>query len=302
MTAETRRMLRAARLGALSLALLATACGRGDKPGEESGATPDDVDAEASATVTEAEQQAFHAPADSSVTPQQIEAYLKTSLLQFDLVRREAAGFHEQAKRMEDRGKSGGVIAGLRNMADAASFITRFGDVVGGSYIRSARTLQYNPAEMEYVRERMGELGVYLAIQKPASEGMAATVKQIREQADSMRAQFNSGRLEGYTEDDVKNIEQNAADMEKSLREQEVSGSAMRNLEALHRARPNVPDRMWASVLVTSGLQGWAALSGLANPQDTTAQRQLTEWRTLYTDALNNKVSPGMENDSTPQS
>jgi hypothetical protein len=139
MSPETRRLLRAARLGAVSLAFLAAACGGGDKPGAESGATPEDVDTESSASVTEEEQQAYQAPADSSVTPEQIDAYLKTSLLQFDLVRREAAGFHEQAKRMEDRGKGGGVIAGLRNVADAASFMTRFGDVVGGSYVRRAR-------------------------------------------------------------------------------------------------------------------------------------------------------------------
>jgi hypothetical protein len=296
MNLETRRILRA---GAVSLAFLAVACGRGDQPGAESGATPDQVDTESSATVTEAEQQAYTPPADSTVTPQQVEAYLKTSLLQFDLVRREAAGFHEQAKRMEDRGKSGGVIGGLRNMADAANFMTRFADIVGGSYVRSARTLSYNPAEMEYVRERMGELGLYLAITKPAAEASAGMVRQMRAQADSMRAQFNAGTLQGYTEDDVKNIENNAAEMERSFQEQN-GGAALRNLEVLHRARPNVTDRMWASVLVTSGFQGWGALSGLSNPNDTTATRQLNEWRTLYTDALNNRTSPGMENDSTP--
>jgi hypothetical protein len=299
MTLHSSSLLRAARVGAVSFAFLAAACG-GDKPGAESGATPDDVDTEAAATVTEQEQAAYTPPADSSVTPEQVEAYLKTSLLQFDLVRREAAGFQEQAKRMEDRGKGGGVIAGLRNMADAASFITRFGDVVGGSYVRSARTLKYNPAEMEYVRERMGEVGGYLMM-KPMLDAQIHAAVQMKEQAAALRTQLAAGELQGYTEQDVKNMEEQAAEMERSARQAaaDANRSALRNLEVLHRARGNVTDRMWASVTFSSGLQGWAALSGLSNPQDTTATRTLNEWRTLYTDALNNRVTPGMENDST---
>ena len=119
-----------------------------------------------------------------------------------------------------------------------------------------------------------------------------------------MRQQFAAGTLQGYSEEDIRNMEQQAEEMERNARESAEGGSrsAQRNLEVLHQARPNVTDKMWAGVLFSSGLQGWAALSGLANPQDTTAQRTLNEWRTMYTDALNNRVTPGMENDPQPAS
>jgi len=299
MKQPTRTLSRALRMGALSLAMtLAAACGGGDDTESETGAAPSDVDTEESASVTEAEQQAFAVPADSTITAEQVEKYLKTALLQFDYVRSEAQGFHDQAQRMEERGKKGGLISGLRNAADAASFITRFGDVIGGSYVRSARTLKYNPAEMEYVRDRMGEVGAYLAM-KPMYDASIQQAQQMREQVGQLRQQMASGELQGYSEEDLRNMEQQANEMENSARQNaaEASRSAQRNLEVLHRARPNVTDKMWVGVTFSSGLQGWAALSGLANPQDTTAQRTLTEWRTLYTDALNNRVTAGMENE-----
>jgi hypothetical protein len=297
---ELHRIFRAARVGAVSFAVVAAAaCGGGDQAGAESGATPEDVDASSSATITEEEQQAYQAPADSSITPQQVDQYLKTALLQFDLVRNEAGSFHEDAKRMEERGKSGGVIAGLRNAADAVSTLSRFGDVVGGSFTRSARTLKYNPAEMEYVRERMTEVGGYLMM-KPMLDAQIQAAQQMQQQAASFRQQMASGQLQGYTEEDLKNMEQQAREMEQSARQQaaEASRSAQRNLAVLHGARSNVTDRMWATVSMSSGVGAWAALSGLANPQDTTAVRTLNEWRTMYTDALNNRVTPGMENET----
>lgn len=299
MTPETRRLLRAARLGAITFAFALAACGGGE-PGAESGATPDEVDAEAPATVTEEEQAAFTPPADSLLTAAQVDAYLKTALLQFDLVRKESEGFHEQAKRMEERSKDGGVIAGLRNVADAASFMTRFADVIGGSYVRAARTLEYNPAEMEWVRERMGEVGIYLAIGKQAEAASASMASTFREQAQQMRQQLEAGTLQGYTEEDVRNLEQQAEEMERNAQGGE-HGAAQRNAAVLKQARPNVTEKMWAGVAFSSGMQGWGALSGLANPQDTTAQRTLTEWRTLYTDALANRVTAGMEDEAPAQ-
>lgn len=302
MKRSTRNLSRAVRLGAFTVAVtFAAACGGGGDAPDESGATPQEVDTEESASVTEAEQSAFTAPADSALTPEQVEKFLKTALLQFDYVRSESQSFHDQAKRIEDRGKQGGVIAGLRNAADAASFVARFGDVIGGSYVRSARTLKYNPAEMEYVRERVSEVGAYLAM-KPMLDASIQSAQQMKDQVAQLRQQLASGQLQGYSEEDLRNMEQQATDMENQARQSaaDASRSAQRNLEVLRRARPNVTDKMWVGVTFSSGLQGWAALSGLANPQDTAAQRTLTEWRTLYTDALNNRVTAGMENEPAP--
>ncbi len=274
------------RISVLVLGAALAACGGGGD--SEAGATPEDVDQETSVAVTEKEEASFTAPADSSLTPQQVEAYLKTSLLQFDLVRKEAGG----VQKMEERAQGGGVIAGLRNLSDAAGMMDR----IGGSYVRSARTLKYNPAEMEYVRERMGEVGAFLAM-KPMIEGQVQAAQQMRQQATELRAQMASGQLQGYTEENIKAIEDQAAEMERAAREQMGTSSAVgRNLEVLRRARPAVTEPMWTAVGFAGGSAGLLGLSGLANPQDTAAQRQLNDWRRVYTDALANRVSAGMEN------
>jgi hypothetical protein len=266
------------------LVLLAACGGGGDNA--EAGATPDDVDPETSVAVTEQEEQSFTPPADSSLTPAQVEAYLKTSLLQFDLVRREAGG----VQKMEERAKDGGIIAGLRNVSDAAGMMDR----IGGSYVRSARTLKYNPAEMEYVRERMAEIGGFLAM-KPMIEGQIQAAQQMRQQAADMRAQMAAGTLQGYTEENLVEMEKQAAEMERMAREQVTASAVGRNLEVLRRARPNVSEPMWTTVGFAGGSAGLLGLTGLANPQDTAAQRQLNDWRRVYTDALANRVSAGME-------
>jgi hypothetical protein len=52
---------------------------------------------------------------------------------------------------------------------------------------------------------------------------------------------------------------------------------------------------MWAAVAF-AGATGLMALpASLTADSDTTAQRQLNEWRQVYTDALANRVTPGME-------
>ena len=274
------------RISVLVLGAALAACGGGDD--SEAGATPEDVDQETSVAVTEKEEASFQAPADSSLTPQQVEAYLKTSLLQFDLVRKEAGG----VQKMEERAKGGGVMAGLRNISDAAGMMDR----IGGSYVRSARTLKYNPAEMEYVRERMGQVGAFLAM-KPILDGQLQSAQQMRQQATELRAQMASGELQGYTEENIKAIEDQANEIERSAKEQMGTSSAVgRNLEVLRRARPAVTEEMWTAVGFAGGSAGLLGLSGLANPQDTAAQRQLNDWRRVYTDALANRVSAGMEN------
>ena len=274
------------RICVLVLGAALAACGGGGD--SEAGATPEDVDQETSVAVTEKEESSFTPPADSSLTPQQVEAYLKTSLLQFDLVRKEAGG----VQKMEERAQGGGVIAGLRNISDAAGMMDR----IGGSYVRSARTLKYNPAEMEYVRERMGEVGAFLAM-KPILEGQLQSAQQMRQQATELRAQMASGELQGYTEENIKAIEDQAAELERSAKEQMGTSTAVgRNLEVLRRARPAVTEPMWTAVGFAGGSAGLLGLSGLANPQDTAAQRQLDDWRRVYTDALANRASTGIEN------
>ena len=279
-------------LGLGLIAVSAGACNLKDKipgaAGHDGGAAPSQVDQKSEGSVTEAEANAFKAPADSSLTPQQVEAYLRTSLTQFDLIRSEAPALHQQVAEMEKRGKSGGLISGLRNAAEGIGAMSHWADLVGGSYVRSARTLKYNPAEMEYVRERMGAISTYL-MTKPMLEAGKQAAQNMRQQAEAMKGQ------PGVDQASIDQMLQSAAEMEKNASESSVSPAIRQNLETLRRARGNVTEPAWQQIGFASGGMGILALSGLGDPADTATTRKLNEFRQLYTDALNNRVTPGTE-------
>ncbi len=281
---------RSGRIPRLAAALLlagVAACGGDDA--SELAVRPGEVDPTAEATPTERERSRFSPPADSVLTPEQVNAYLRTSLLQFDLIRSEATGVHERLAKIEERDQKGGLVRGLRNVADGVSLMTGVADLIGGSYVRSARSLGYNPAEMEWVRERMGEVSAHMMM-LPMYQSAVSQANTMREQADAYRGQ------PGFDEAAVQQMIQGANEMEESVRREMVAARAVAaNVEVLHRARPQVTDHMWASVALAGGPGGLMALTGLANPQDTTVQRQLEEWRRIHTDALENRVTPGLE-------
>lgn len=291
---------RAPRLALLPTGLLVlalAACG-GDGNAE---AKPEDVDMDTPIAVTDEEQARFEAPADSVLTPAQVEAYLKTSLLQFDLVRRESAGIHARVSEMEEREKQGGALSGLRNMVAAGQTLYQMGDMLGGSYVRSARTLGHNPAEMEWVRERMVEVAGYVAM-KPMYEAAAKSAAELRAQAEEMRRLRAGGQETGYGEDDIRQMIASADRMEADAKAQMEAARAVRaNLEVLHRFRPAVTDPMWGTVGFAGGTAGLVTLTGLGSPQDAESQRKFDEFRRVYEDALANRVSEGMEDDPAPQ-
>ena len=74
--------------------------------------------------------------------------------------------------------------------------IFAIGDLVGGSFVRSARAVGQNPDEMEWVRERMTEVSGYLAA-RPMLEGIVQQTKTLKEQAESYRGQ------PGYTDEQI---------------------------------------------------------------------------------------------------
>lgn len=282
------------RASAAALVLLA-ACGGGDAAEETQAARVEEVDQKSSATATERELAGFTAPADSVLKPEQVQAFLRTTLLQFDLIRQESVKYHEQAARMAQREEKsgGGLVAGLRNAADAGTLLVGFGDLIGGAYVRAARAQGLNPAEMEWVRERMGEVSGYLMM-KPMYEGAASQAATLRQQAEQYRGQ------PGFDDASINEMLKSADGMEKQAQDQlTAAGAVSRNMEVLRRVRPNVTDHMWGAVSLVGGV-GLLGLTGLSDPNDTTAQRQLTEWRQVYTDALANRVTPGMEADKQP--
>ncbi|HEX2206181.1 MAG TPA: hypothetical protein VHG93_00750 [Longimicrobium sp.] len=289
---------RSVRRACAAALLLLAACG-GDgveqRANDTSEARVGEVDQSSSAVATERELASFTAPADSVLTPEQVNAFLRTSLLQFDLIRTESKKYHEQAARMAARAEKdkGGVVSGLRNGMDAVQWMAGFGDLVGGSYTRAARSQGYNPAEMEWVRERMGEVSGYLMM-RPMYEASVSAAASMRQQAEQYRGQ------PGFDDAAINEMLANADEAEKQAREQmNAAGAVARNLEVLHRARPNVTDHMWGAVSVAGGI-GLLGLTGLSDPADTTANRQLNEFRQIFTDALANKVTPGMEADKKP--
>jgi ElaB/YqjD/DUF883 family membrane-anchored ribosome-binding protein len=276
----------------LTFALLFTGCGgRSDSMD----ATPEDVDEDTPAEISEKERAAFEAPDDSVITEEQVTMYLKASLLQFDLVRQHSERLHERMQKMEERAEKGGTLAGLRNLMEAGSTIVEFGDLIGGSLVRSSRTLGYNPAEIEWVRDRMTELSTYVMF-KPMQEAFAQSAQEARRNLEEMQAAMaESGEESGFTEEDIATALQNIEETESTSFD--IPPSVQKNIEVLHRAKPNVTDQMWSAIGVAGGAMGLMAISGLNDPNDTEAQQKLDEYRRLFTDALENRVSPGMENE-----
>jgi hypothetical protein len=275
---------------ALLAALALAACGGDSGSG---GATPDDVDQRSEATATEREVAAFRAPADSVLTPAQVEGFLRTTLLQFDLIRNEAPELRRRIAAMEERGNRGGVVAGLRNLADAGRFAVHYGDLIGGSFVRSARTVGQNPAEMEWVRERMNDVSAFLIL-RPMHQAALQSAAMMRQQAGSYRG------MPGFDEAAIRQMIDQADAMEaEARREMQSAGAVTANVAVLRRTRSAVTDEMWAAIAFVGGTAGLWAWGGLSDPDDAEAQRQLDEWRGIYTDALENRVTPGMEADAT---
>lgn len=274
----------------LGLLVAAAGCGGGS---DSMDVAPDEVDESTPATITDTERAAFEAPPDSVLTSEQVEQYLKTSLLQFDLVRKHSEAIQERVAEMEQRDQEGGAFAGLRNMMDAGRTMMEFSEVIGGSFVRSARALGHNPAEMEWVRERMTEAAAYLAY-APARDGMREGAEEARAEFEAMRREMeDGGTAGGYSQEDFDAILQYTEAMERSM-DVEPTGAVADNIEVLHRARPNVTDAMWTTIGLSAGTMGLAALAGLSDPNDEEARAQLDDLRTLYTDALENRVTPGM--------
>ncbi|HET6231375.1 MAG TPA: hypothetical protein VFE05_14980 [Longimicrobiaceae bacterium] len=278
------------RLALPLLAMSLAACGHGDAK-----VKPADVDQDAPATATEQEAAAFTAPRDSVISDEQVAKYLKTSLLQFDLIRKESGGIHDKIAEMDKRAKDGGTLAALRNIADAGSTMAHAGDLIGGSYVRSARSLGYNPAEMEWVRDRMGEVGAYLTA-KPMLEMQVQAAQQMRAQAEQMKAQAGSG----YSAADLQQLTASANEMEANAKGADQARSVMANVAVLHRARPAVSEPMWTTITFAGGALGMASMAGFADPNNQETQKKLDELRTVYQAALDNRVAPGMENKPAP--
>lgn len=255
------------------------------------------ADADAPIGVTDEERAAFTAPADSSLTPEQVESYLRISLARFDLLRERGAELHRRGEELAQNAQQDeGVIAGLRNLAEGASVGGEWLRLLTGSYAQAARDAGLNPAEMEYVQERMAAVSSHLMAGGMA-EAHAASAGAMQASLDSLREQLASGDVQGMSRESLDSL---AAGLEAGgaeLAQAAAASPAIRqNLEAIRAARPNVSDAMWVQLGLAGGAMGLGAFAGLGDPSDTTAVRQSDEFRRLLEDAIANRVTESLRN------
>jgi hypothetical protein len=266
--------------------LLLVGCGGGDSSRMD--VAVDEVDQGSPISATDSELASFRAPSDSLLTEQQITAYLRTTLLQFDMIRQERERIRETVQTMEKRDQRGGVLSGFQNVIEAGRTFAHTADLVGGSYVRSARALGYNPAEMEWVQERMVEVSGYL-VMKPMQEQVRQSAMEIRAQAEQLRNDPSSSEWGGLEQAQAMLSAADEIESDASSWAEE-SRSARRNAEQLRRARPTVTEEMWSAIGLVSGASGLIALYGLGEGSDPETEQKLDQFRQLYTAALENRA------------
>jgi hypothetical protein len=262
----SRAATRALRALALALvALSASGCFR-----DRAGDAPE---------VTAAEQAAFAPPADSSLTPEQVDRYLRTTLAQVERIRAEGAEARKQAAAQAERARARPATdSGPRPRSARALW----GDFVDASFVRAARKLGYQPAEMWYVRGRMSAVGAHLTgTRMDASRGQA--VGLLREQAEAMRG------TPGVTQAQIDAMLKAAEQAERQPAPGGAPPHLVQNLDALRRARPNLSPAAWVRVAAVASATG---LSDLSKASQADAGRALDGIEQLYTHALENREPP----------
>ena len=251
----------------LTLAALALgACSR-DRPAE-------------SDEPTQAERAAFAAPADSSLTAAQVDRYLRTALRQFEMLETEAPAMRERLAAAPERAPAApGQPKGRRPKSRQALW----GDFVDATFVRSARALGYNPAELWYVRKRLSIVsGHLMAAEAHASSDESAAL--FRQQAEAMRGApgVDPAQIEAMLR---------AAERAEQVEQQSrpTPPRVAQNLEALRRARGALSPAAWRRV---AGVAAGIGMSDLGRIPEAEARQRLQGFRMLYRRALENREPP----------
>lgn len=219
------------------------------------------------------ERAAFAAPADSALTVEQVDQYLRTSVAQFELLRAEAPAMRERlAAARQERAQQPPASSprGARRKTPQALW----GDFVDGTFVRAARELGYRPAELLYVRGRVAAAGgQLLATGMHASRDQAAAL--FRQQADAMRG------APGVSQQQIDAMLR-AADQAERQAAAPVRAKVSQNLDVLRRAR-GVPDATWGRI---AAVAGGAETGELGTLPQTEAEARLDQLRVLYLGAL----------------
>jgi hypothetical protein len=225
--------------------------------------------------VTAAERAAFQAPADTSVSVDEVEMYLRTALTQIDLLRAEAPAAHARvAAARRARAAEGSPHPGTRRSPSPEAV---WGDFVDETFVRAARKQGYNPAELWYVRDGISSVGGYLlASRMHASKDQAASL--FRQQAEAMRG------MPGVTPAQIETMLRAAEQAERQT-EAPVPAHVTRNVATLRRARALTP-ATWGRI---AGFAAGAGLSDLGALPEADAARRLDELEKLHRAALENR-------------
>lgn len=217
--------------------------------------------------VTDSERAAYAAPADSTLTPAQVDLYLQTALAQLELIEAEAPGLR-------------GEIAAAPETAPPA--MKRWSDFLAATYVRAARRVGANPAEMEFVGARMHAVGTYLGTRASQASGKELAAI-LRAQAEGMRG--TPGANPALVEGMLKQAEQ-----AESQTVDPAPPRLQQNLDVLRRERANVSDATWTRIGRVSGGIGLMALGDMSDTTSTGVLAQLGEIRSLFEAALENRA------------
>jgi hypothetical protein len=230
--------------------------------------------------ITSADSAAFTAPADSSLTVAQVDHYLRTTLAQFNILRAEAPAMRERLAAAQ-RAREQAAPTTPRS-ARPRSRQALWSDYVDAAFVRAARRLRYNPAELWYVRERMAAVsGHLLAGEMYASSDEGAAL--LRQQAGSMRG------TPGVAEVQIEAMLR-AADQAEQQTARPPAPRLVQNLAVLRQARGSVSDSTWRRV---AGIAAGIGLSDLTEIPEEEAVRRLGEFRRLYVEVLENREPSG---------
>lgn len=258
-----------ARALALSLALLALvsgACSR-DRSGGEG-------------TVAEAEHAAFAAPPDSTLTPAQVERYLRASLAHFELLQAEGPALRRRLAAMQAEQER--PAAAAPDSASPRAPRELWSELVDEAYVRAARKLGYNPAELWYVRDRMAKVAGHLLAreaQLPAQEAAA----HLRSQAEAMRG------VPGVTRAQLDAMLEAADRAEAQQAPAPVPPRLAQNVRAVIEARGALSPAAWGRVAAVAAGLGVDDLGEMPEPR---AAAKLTELREMYRHALESGDGP----------
>lgn len=231
-----------------------------------------------SGELTAAELAAFKAPADSGLTVKQVDAYLRTTLAQLELLRKEGPATRERLATIQrDRTQPPVSAKGPRPKSRQALW----GDFVDAAFIRSARELRYAPAELLYVRGRISAVsGHLLAGEMHASKDDAAAL--FRQQAEAMRG------TPGVSKAQVDAMLQAAEQAERQTA-RPADPRLVQNLGVLRRAHAAVGEAGWGRV---AGVAAGVEMSELGDAPEEEFTRRLDDLRQLHQDALENRGPP----------